>query len=91
MTPNEANNDDTVRRIAQLAKESPSDIMLTKKELAQRLKLTVRTIENWQHRGVLPYIKVGKVVLFHWPTVLDVLNSHFTVNRPRPGPPRKTL
>jgi excisionase family DNA binding protein len=60
---------------------NPSDVMLNKRELAERLKMTVRTVENWQRRGVLPYVKVGKVVLFHWPDVVDFLKRNFRVCR----------
>jgi excisionase family DNA binding protein len=60
---------------------NPSDVMLTKKELAQRLKVTLRTIENWQRRGVLPFVKMGKIVLFHWPDVVEHLKANFRVCR----------
>ena len=59
----------------------PGDEMLNKRELAARLKITVRTVENWQRRGVLAYIKVGKVVLFHWPDVVAYLKSKYLVSR----------
>jgi excisionase family DNA binding protein len=58
-----------------------ADGFLDKKELAGHLKLTVRTIENWQRRGALPYVKVGKVVLFHWPDVVEHLRKNFRVCR----------
>ena len=58
------------------------DGMLTKKELAAKLRVTVRTIENWQRARHLPFIKISSVVLFHWPDVLDHLNTHFAV-KPR--------
>ncbi len=61
--------------------ENQSDVMLNKRELAARLKLTVRTIENWQRRGILPFVKVGRVVLFHWPEVVDCLKGNFRVCR----------
>jgi excisionase family DNA binding protein len=54
---------------------------LDKRELAEHLKITVRTVENWQKRGVLPFIKVGKIVLFHWPDVVEHLRSNFRVCR----------
>jgi len=63
-------------------REAPDD-MLTKKELAGRLKLTVRTIENWQRRGVLPFLKIRKVVLFHWPDVVERLKANFGLCRHR--------
>lgn len=57
------------------------DEMLTKKELAAKLKVTVRTLENWQREGFLPYIKISSVVLFHWPEVIEHLKSNFKVCR----------
>jgi len=60
---------------------APADGMLTKKDLAARLRVTLRTIENWQRAGYLPFIKISNVVLFHWPDVLDHLNTHFKVQR----------
>ena len=58
-----------------------SEEMLTKKELAARMKVTVRTIENWQRRGVLPFVKVQKVVLFQWTDVIEHLRANFRVCR----------
>ncbi len=63
------------------ASEPRGDGMLTKKDLAARLRVTLRTIENWQRVGHLPFIKISNVVLFHWPDVLDHLNTHFKVQR----------
>lgn len=57
------------------------DELLTKKALAPRLHVTTRTIENWQKRGVIPYLKIGKVVLFVWADVLAALKTNFGVCR----------
>jgi hypothetical protein len=59
----------------------PRDEMLTKKELAGKLKVTIRTIENWQREGFLPYIKISSVVLFHWPEIIGHLKANFKVCR----------
>lgn len=58
-----------------------SDEMLTKEELAPRMKVSVRTIEQWQHDGHLPFLKLGQVVLFYWPDVVKHLTANFTVRR----------
>jgi excisionase family DNA binding protein len=55
--------------------------VLTRQELAEHLKISLRTVEEWQRRGVLPYIKVGKIVLFHWPDVVEHLRKNFRVCR----------
>ena len=47
--------------------------MLTKRELAARLKKTPRCIEQWMHKGYLPYIKIGHTVLFRWKSVVEQL------------------
>ena len=66
--------------------EKGSDVMLSKKELAPKLGVSVRTIENWQHKRYLPFLKIDNVVIFHWPTVLAHLLTHFSV-APCGGPP----
>ena len=45
------------------------DPMLTKKELAVRLHITVRTVDNWMKRGLLPHVKIGRCVRFRWTEV----------------------
>ena len=40
--------------------------MLTKQELATKLKKTPRGIELWMRHHYLPYIKVGRSVYFRW-------------------------
>ena len=59
------------------ATTGPGDEMLTKQELAAKLKVSVRCIENWQRAGHLPFIKIASVVLFHWPDVVTHLKTHF--------------
>ena len=55
------------------------DVMLTKMELAAKLKVTVRTVENWQHDGFLPGVKIANVVRFHWPDVVEHLKANFKI------------
>jgi len=52
---------------------------ITKQEVARRLKKTVRTVENWQRRGYIPFIKAGRSVLFDWPDVEAHLQKNFRV------------
>src|SRR5688572_6448986 len=56
---------------------------ITKQEVARRLKKTVRTVENWQRRGYIPFIKAGHSVLFDWPDVEAHLQKNFRVCRLR--------
>jgi excisionase family DNA binding protein len=56
-----------------------SDDLLTKRELARRLRLSLRTIDAWMRTKHLPYIKAGKTVRFRWEDVLSKLQT-FRVN-----------
>lgn len=51
-----------------------AECLLTKKELAHRLKKSVRSIENWMKLHYLPYIKIGHSVLFRWRDVTKALD-----------------
>ena len=64
------------------AHPAPDD-MLTIAELAVRLKTTVRTIETWRNGGVVLPIKVDKVVLFYWPSVVARLVERYQEREPQ--------
>lgn len=57
---------------------------ITKQQLAERLGVSVRTVEQWMHRRIIPYIKPGKAVRFFWPDVQQALRRNFGVGYP-PG------
>lgn len=59
--------------------ESADRILLGKPGIARRLNKSVRTVDDWMKRGRLPYIKVGRSVLFRWGAVLEKLEA-FRVN-----------
>lgn len=64
----------------------PEDGYLTKTEVAKRLRRTTRTIEIWMKRGFVPHIKLGRAVLFHWPSIeRHLFNNHLVITRPRIG------
>ena len=53
-------------------KELPAlaaDPVLTKRELAARLRIGARTVDTWMKGRRLPYIKIGKAVRFRWSEV----------------------
>jgi len=51
----------------------PNNALLTLKELADRLKVPVKTIYHWVHRREVPYLKVGRHLRFDEDAVL----AHF--------------
>jgi phage terminase Nu1 subunit (DNA packaging protein) len=67
-----------LKRVAVAAAVHSADCagdLLTRKELAARFKVNLRTIDNWQRDGILVPIKIGSVVRFHWPDVLQHLRG----------------
>jgi len=56
--------------------ERATDDLLVKREVAAKLKRSVRTIDSWMKAGKLPYIKLGKTVLFRWSDVLEKLQAY---------------
>jgi excisionase family DNA binding protein len=56
---------------------SPSTY-LHKDELAIHLKVSKRTVDNWMKRHVIPYIKVGRTILFR-PADVDRALQRFTI------------
>ena len=55
--------------------------LLTQEEVGARLKVGVRTVERWQQEGVLPFVRLGSTVRFHWPSVVHHVITNFTVCR----------
>ena len=62
------------------AAERPEDYLLTKTDLAERLRVKPRTVDNWMKLGRLPYIKIGGgqrgTVRFEYSAVMDSLRQH---------------
>lgn len=54
-------------------------ILMTKKELATLVKTSIPSINRWMKSGKIPYLKVGKKVLFDREKVMEHLQSKFTV------------
>lgn len=49
--------------------------LLTRKELAEELKVTERTIDIWRASKGLPFIKMGALVRFERERVLEWLRN----------------
>ena len=56
------------------------EALLTKRQLAPRIQKSPRTIDNWMKEGRLPFLKVGRTVLFSWPDVLASLKERYGVD-----------
>ena len=54
---------------------------IDKAEVAKRLGRTVRCIDNWMKRGLIPYYKIGRSVSFKWSDVEAQLSQTCRVSR----------
>jgi len=57
-----------------------ADEILEKHETAARLKISIRTLDEWMRSGRVPYIKLGKTVRFRWAAVLAHLQENTHMN-----------
>src|SRR5207247_4395078 len=64
------------------------DSYVTKLEIARRLHRSCRTVEKWMRGGRLPFLKIGRSVLFHWPTVERHLNETYQIRHAHRQPHR---
>lgn len=60
-----------------------------KVELARRLGKTVRTVDTWMRRGILPYYKPDRCVLFRWSDVEQHMMRNYRVTRPCKQAPKQ--
>ncbi len=61
---------------------------LTKKEVAELLRVSIKTINNWIKKGIIPYMRVGgpkrKRTLFRRSEIIDV-EKYFSYSNNRSG------
>lgn len=49
--------------------------LLTKRELAKKLRVTEKTVENWQNAGHIKKLTIGGAVRYSWPDVVASIKS----------------
>jgi len=76
--PASANAEETKHQTPGLA--DAIDRLLRKPEVAQRLEISCRTLDEWMRAGRVPYLKIGKTCRFRWADVLAHLHHHNKVN-----------
>ena len=69
----------TLRLIKMKNKKADADSLLTKRELAQKLKVSERTITNLTNSRMIPVIRMGYLVRYDYVECLKVLRNSHTV------------
>jgi excisionase family DNA binding protein len=57
--------------------------VLNKKQVAELLNVTVRSVDEWMKRGILPYLKIGRTVRFKSGDIVRHLDETATVDHRR--------
>ena len=82
ITPNKVNESTGPLCRTDVAPSAPAPLdegLISKHEVARRLHVTVRTVERWQRRGLIPYSKCGRLVYYNWPLLLAHVHSNLLV------------
>jgi excisionase family DNA binding protein len=58
------------------ANDRASVSLLRKRELAEELAISKRTLDVWMQKGRIPFLKIGRSVRFRLPDVLEKLNAY---------------
>ena len=72
-----------------MSNEVTAEGFIGKAELARRLGKTVRTVDTWMSRGILPYYKPDRCVLFRWSDVEQHIMRNYRVKRPCKQAPKQ--
>lgn len=67
------------------ASNSEAEPFISKNEIARRLHVTVRTVERWQRRGLIPYVKFGRANYYDWRAFLARARERATCKPPEPS------
>ena len=59
--------------LTQQEKESAYDKLLSRKEVAELLKISLRTVSKYQIEGLLPYCKFGRHIYFKKGDIMEIL------------------
>ncbi len=65
--------------------DSIEPTLIKKQELANRLSVSPRTIDNWVAKRIIPFIRVGtRFYLYDFEAVLAAIRKHYEVEaKPR--------
>ena len=61
--------------------------LLTAKQVSELLEVKISTVYDWVYRGVIPYVKLGRLIRFKKPEIFHWVDSHTL--RPKASSVRK--
>jgi excisionase family DNA binding protein len=58
-----------------MASQALSEIVLNKFELAEKLQVSIKTIERWSRAEKIPCLRVGRTIRYEWAAVKAALSQ----------------
>jgi len=73
------NSSEPIESVAPVGIVTPT--IIKKKELAKRMSVSTRTIDNWMAKRLIPYIQVSpRFYLYEYDEVLAAIRKHYQVD-----------
>lgn len=67
--------------VEQVADAAPGCTLIKKKELAKRLSVSTRTVDEWVRKRIIPYLHLGpRFYLYDYDAVLAALRKQYQVD-----------
>ena len=65
--------------------------LLTAKQVAELLEVKISTVFDWVARGVIPYVKLGRLIRFKKPEIFRWVESHTLHSKASQEPKKSRL
>jgi len=74
------------KRIESIQKQKAFDgLLFTTKEACVVLKISLRSLQSYRDRGLIPFIQFGREVRFRQEDIQNFLNDHFVKSNSQKG------
>lgn len=54
----------------------PSSLIITNKQLCEKLNVCSKTVQKWRDNGLITYSKIGREIFYKYSDVLAMLDDH---------------
>jgi excisionase family DNA binding protein len=62
-------------------KNKNADILITSKETAQMLKISIPTLRKLRHSGIIPSYRIGNKILYKKQEVMETVTNEFACRK----------
>ena len=64
---------------------TPAKALINRKQLAAAASVSLRTVDEWRERGIIPFLKINGIVRFDFDEVMTTLRARYGVHRQEGG------